>query len=135
ETIGSVWYRRPGRPQTTVRDRQANVFAASESEAALGNLWRAIDCLWVSRPEAIRAATPRFAQLTAAAHFGLSVPSTLITNDPLAATEFAKHHSLVAKPVGTGLVSGENGRGIYANRLVGAVAWTEAVDHASVCLL
>lgn len=108
EAVRSVWYRRPVAPVLpAIDDAGAADFALSEAQAALEELWSRLDCLWVSRPSAIEAATPRLAQLRAAREVGLEVPPTLLTNDPDYARAFiAEFGPVVVKPVRIGLVPG-----------------------------
>ncbi|MGW5448677.1 ATP-grasp ribosomal peptide maturase [Streptomyces asiaticus] len=87
--IRSVYYRRPGahrlHPDMTEQDAR---WAQAEAQAGFGGLVYALPALWVNHPN--RNALARFppVALAVAARSGLSVPRTLITNDPAEAREF-----------------------------------------------
>jgi len=58
DEIRSVWYRRPvpPLPAAAIGDPVDREFAATESQAALDGVWRAMDCFWVSDPDNLRRA-------------------------------------------------------------------------------
>ncbi|WP_030844308.1 ATP-grasp ribosomal peptide maturase [Streptomyces hygroscopicus] len=87
--IRSVYYRRPGayrlHPDMTEQDAR---WAQAEAQAGFGGLLYSLPALWVNHPNRnALAAFPPIA-LAAAVRSGLSVPRTLITNDPAEAREF-----------------------------------------------
>lgn len=87
--IRSVYYRRPGthRLHPDMSDQDAR-WAQAEARAGFGGLLYSLPCPWVNHPHHnARAALPPVA-LATAARCGLSVPRTLITNDPTEAREF-----------------------------------------------
>lgn len=108
EEIESVWYRRPGLPEPAeeIADLADREFAVDESDEALLGLWRVLDCLWVSHPDALNAASYKPGQLKAAADLGFEVPRSLITNDPEEAHAFVEGlgGAAVVKPLRFGLV-------------------------------
>ena len=108
EEVRSVWYRRPAAPEPPpqITDPDERRFVAEESEEALFGLWRTLDCLWVSHPDALEAASYKPAQLRAASALGFEVPPTLITNDPQEALRFAQglDGRVVVKPLRYGMV-------------------------------
>jgi len=108
EEIESVWYRRPGLPEPSeeIADSLEREFAVDESDETLLGLWRVLGCLWVSRPDALNAASYKPAQLKAAAEVGLEVPRSIITNDPEEACAFVEGLDVgtVVKPLRFGLV-------------------------------
>jgi glutathione synthase/RimK-type ligase-like ATP-grasp enzyme len=87
--IKSVLYRRPTHYRA---DRQlpeaVKLFAENEASKGFGGILRSLNCFWMSHPDALRAAGFKPRQLQRAAALGLSVPRTLITNDPEAARRF-----------------------------------------------
>jgi glutathione synthase/RimK-type ligase-like ATP-grasp enzyme len=89
ERIRSVWWRRPGAfrlPETlSAWERE---FARAELEQAFRGLWSALDCFWISHPDAIERARWKVGQLARAAALGFDVPPTLVTSDPSRAREF-----------------------------------------------
>lgn len=97
EDLGAVWFRRiramdldPG-----ITDPTCRLFAWSESTEALTGLWHAMDCFWMNPPAGDEAGQRKVRQLQVARQVGLSVPDTLITNDPVRAREF-----VAARPEG-----------------------------------
>lgn len=88
--VHSVYYRRPGRPR--LADAMApDIRRIAEREARLGfgGLLTALPCRWLSPPGEAADAESKPLQLRVAAESALSVPRTLITNDPVAARDFA----------------------------------------------
>lgn len=86
----SVWWRRPlpfvidpevGRPNDSA-------FAYGECSAAISGLWSCLDARWMNDPERDEIAGRKVYQLKRAAALGLTIPRTLVTNDPAAARAF-----------------------------------------------
>lgn len=106
--IRSVWYRRPAPPEPSDRlvDPADRRFASEESEEALFGLWRVLEGVWVSHPDALEAASYKPAQLRAASILDLEVPRTLITNEPEDALRFVEglDGRAVVKPLRSGLL-------------------------------
>lgn len=92
--VGSVWWRRPGRPRISddIVDRTQRAFAANETQEALGGLWHALDVHWVNDPARDQVAHRKLHQLRSAQELGLRIPDTLITNDPDRARRFIDAH-------------------------------------------
>ncbi len=108
DDVRSVWYRRPAPPEppTQIQDPDDRRFAAEDSEEALFGLWRVLDCIWVSHPDALEAASYKPAQLRMASVLGLEVPRTLITNEPKDARKFVEglDRQAVIKPLRYGML-------------------------------
>lgn len=89
-SVRSVYYRRPTRPkfpeQMTPDTRK---IAETEARWGFGGLLSALPCRWLPPPGKAADAEYKPLQLRVAAETGLSVPRTLITNDPDAAKDFA----------------------------------------------
>ncbi len=86
-----VWWRRP-QPfeiDPVIRRPSHRAFAYSESHEAVTGLWLLLDAYFVNRPAATEAGGRKAYQLRLAQEVGLSIPETLITNDPSAARAFA----------------------------------------------
>ncbi|EXU63151.1 ATP-dependent carboxylate-amine ligase [Streptomyces sp. PRh5] len=87
--IRSVYYRRPGahrlHPDMSEQDAR---WAQAEAQAGFGGLLYALPALWVNHPNRNALAAFPPVALAAAARSGLSVPRTLITNNPAEAREF-----------------------------------------------
>ncbi|MFE0807730.1 ATP-grasp ribosomal peptide maturase [Streptomyces sp. NPDC058848] len=120
--IGAVYYRRP----TPYLDRfgelprQQRRFAAAEARHGLGGVLRSLRSVrYVSHPAAVARAEFKPGQLQTFAELGLRIPATLVTNDDVAAREFAEEQPSVVCKTFRGLPPGEDGR-------AGAI-WTQRV--------
>ncbi|WP_432000628.1 ATP-grasp ribosomal peptide maturase [Streptomyces sioyaensis] len=113
--VRALYHRRPS-PYPTNSGEQAARFAAQESRRGLGGVLGALPgCLYLSHPQAIARAEYKPAQLDAATRAGLTVPATLITNDPGEAKLFCSEQPTIYKPLHAGAyeVEGEPA-GIWA---------------------
>ncbi|MFF2849555.1 ATP-grasp ribosomal peptide maturase [Streptomyces sp. NPDC058001] len=118
-SVRSVYYRRPTRPKFPQRmSPQARKVAETEARSGFGGLLSALPCRWLPPPGKAADAEYKPLQLRVAAEVGLSVPRTLITNDPDAARHFADSIGgpLVYKPFSPvrGTVHGETAA-VYAS--------------------
>jgi len=86
----SVWWRRP-QPFRLHEGLDPSVvgFTYGECNEAVAGLWDNLDAAWVNAPPADEAAHHKPHQLRVAAEVGLTVPRTVITNDPACACAFA----------------------------------------------
>lgn len=100
----TIWYRRfrtPAKPEGM--DDGIYTFCLHETRAALLGSLMSRDVRWMSHPAAIWQAEFKPFQLSLAAHLGLSIPRTIVTNDPATIrTAFADFGSMVVKPTRTG---------------------------------
>lgn len=113
--VRSLYHRRPN-VYVTDGSEQAARFAAEENRRGLGGVLGALPgCLYLSHPHAIARAEYKPAQLDAATRVGLRVPTTLITNEPMAAQAFCAEQPTIYKPLHAGAyhVDGEPA-GIWA---------------------
>jgi glutathione synthase/RimK-type ligase-like ATP-grasp enzyme len=92
--VGAVWYRRlrPFKMHDDLADETGRLFAWSESNEALLGLWYSLDCFWMNRPMADEVAQRKIRQLQLARQVGLSIPETLVTNEPTVARDFVQLH-------------------------------------------
>jgi glutathione synthase/RimK-type ligase-like ATP-grasp enzyme len=92
--VGAVWYRRlrPLGLHDDLVDETARLFAWSESNEALLGVWYALDCFWMNPPTADEVAQRKVRQLQVARRVGLSIPETLVTNQPAVARDFVERH-------------------------------------------
>ncbi|GAA1741907.1 ATP-grasp ribosomal peptide maturase [Isoptericola hypogeus] len=90
--VGAVWFRRVHAMELDpeLRDPTSRIFAWSESNETLQGVWHATECFWMNPPAADEAGQRKVRQLQLARAAGLSVPRTLITNDPQAARDFVE---------------------------------------------
>lgn len=93
-TCGSIWWRRPQafsiHPE--IQDPVYQAFAFSEATEAFQGLWQALDVFWVNHPTRDGNAHRKVYQLQVAQQVGLTIPETLITNDPEQAMAFVDEH-------------------------------------------
>lgn len=129
--LRSIWYRRPSAftfPHgLSAPERQ---HATWEAKFGLGGVLASLPVRWVNHPsrEADAAYKPR--QLAVAAHCGLPVPDTLITNDPAAVRRFAAAHDrIVVKALGANALT-ETGGAVVA--YTHPLAVEELVDLSGV---
>ncbi|MBN3929184.1 ATP-grasp ribosomal peptide maturase [Streptomyces verrucosisporus] len=89
--VRSVYYRRPARPRFPEgMSPEARRVAEREARRGFGGLLAALPVRWLPPPGRAADAEYKPLQLRVAAESGLSVPRTLITNDPGAAREFGE---------------------------------------------
>jgi hypothetical protein len=91
-TCRSVWWRRPqpfGIP-AEVRNPVHRAFAMGEAQEVFGGVWGLLKARWVNDPYRDDLAHRKTFQLRVAREAGLSIPDTLVTNDPEAASDFIK---------------------------------------------
>lgn len=82
--LTGIWNRRraPNKASPLVPD-YARQFVQDEARHALDGVWKSLDQVcWVNHPDANRAADSKPYQLHIARQCGLSIPASLITNDP-----------------------------------------------------
>jgi glutathione synthase/RimK-type ligase-like ATP-grasp enzyme len=110
--VRSVWYRRPGDFRFAEGMSPSTLqFAAAETRQAFSGVLLALDALWINDPAREARAAIKPLQLRVAQEVGLTVPRTLVTNDPEAAREFLTldPEAYVYKRLSTMLVWNENG--------------------------
>ncbi|MFD8545114.1 ATP-grasp ribosomal peptide maturase [Streptomyces sp. NPDC059649] len=94
--VRAVYWRRPVWPDFPHLSDDDARFAAAQVRYGLGGTLYALDGpLWVNHPLRNAAADYKPAQLAVAQRLGLTVPSTLVTNDPEEAREFIAAHGQV----------------------------------------
>ncbi|MDJ0342523.1 ATP-grasp ribosomal peptide maturase [Streptomyces sp. PH10-H1] len=129
--VRALYHRRPN-AYGQAEDDQGARFAAQENRRGLGGVLAALPgCLYLSHPQAIARAEYKPAQLAAAARLGLTVPRTLITNDPAEAKSFAAEQPTIYKPLHAAAyeVDGEPA-GIWAARVEPGEI-TDAISHSA----
>jgi glutathione synthase/RimK-type ligase-like ATP-grasp enzyme len=94
--VGAVWYRRirPYEFHEDLQDHTAKLFAWSEANEALLGVWYSLDCFWMNPPTADEVSQRKVRQLQIARRVGLSIPDTLVTNQPDAARQFVEAHGV-----------------------------------------
>ncbi|MFD9816186.1 ATP-grasp ribosomal peptide maturase [Streptomyces sp. NPDC059080] len=94
--VRAVYWRRPVWPDFRLLGRDDARFAAAQVRHGLGGTLYAMEGpLWVNHPLRTAAADHKPAQLALAQRLGLTVPPTLVTNDPDDAREFITAHGQV----------------------------------------
>ncbi len=119
EGLRSVWYRSPTTfhfpPELSGAERH---HAFLEAKYGLGGVLSSLPVLWVNHP-ARAAAASKPVQLSTAARCGLTVPDTLITNEPSAVRRFAEQGATVTKMLGANHIAEEGTRKITFTRRLG----------------
>lgn len=96
EQVRAVYWRRPIWPGFAHLETKDARFAAAQARYGLGGVLYALDGpLWVNHPLRNAAADYKPVQLAVAQRLGLTVPPTLVTNDPHLAREFITEHGQV----------------------------------------
>lgn len=93
--VSAAWWRRP-RPfelDPDLPDDEVE-FTYNECFEAVSGLWASLPAFWVNDPQRDQTASHKPYQLKVASDVGLSVPRTLITNDPDAARAFVDEHGV-----------------------------------------
>ena len=111
EEITSIYYRRPVLPDVPSSDVAQGQWTQNEIRCTWAGILHSLRSVrWVNHPLAISAAAYKPEQLVRASRFGLCVPPTILTNDPLEALIFCRYHDwqIVVKPVGHGELRGES---------------------------
>lgn len=131
--VRSVYWRRPGTysgAKDTKNTREFNArhagWCADQARYGLGGVLGALPgAHYVNHPWRNRDAEHKPAQLATAARCGLSVPATLLTNDPGQARQFATDYGpVVYKPVWNSDHLGEDGKA--------HTVWVEEVSPSSI---
>jgi glutathione synthase/RimK-type ligase-like ATP-grasp enzyme len=117
----SIWYRRVRTPSTPDgMDEGIATFCRQESRAAIigGIIGRR--ARWMSPPSAIWEAEYKPYQLQLAARLGLTIPRTVVTNDPSAVrSAFDQFGDLIIKPTRSGHFTKEGAEyAVYTSRLL-----------------
>lgn len=117
----AIWYRRlrsPSKPD----DMDAGIydFCLQETRSALLGSVMNLSTRWMSHPAAVWQAEYKPHQLSVAKSIGLSIPRTLVTNDPAAIrAAFEQFQAMVVKPVQTGhLTQGGQDFSIFTSRVL-----------------
>jgi glutathione synthase/RimK-type ligase-like ATP-grasp enzyme len=94
--VGAVWYRRISNYgfHPELSGETERLFAWSEANEAMLGVWYSLDCYWMNPPTADEVSQRKIRQLQVARRLGLSVPDTLVTNQPDAARAFIDAHGV-----------------------------------------
>ncbi|MFD0269122.1 ATP-grasp ribosomal peptide maturase [Streptomyces sp. NPDC127106] len=96
DDVRAVYWRRPTWPDFPQLSADDARFAAAQTRYGLGGVLHALEGpLWVNHPLRNAEADYKPHQLARAQRLGLTVPATLITNDPDEAGEFVADHPAV----------------------------------------
>lgn len=118
EEIRSIWYRSPTAFRFAAELSGAERHHAyMEAKYGLGGVLASLPVLWVNHP-ARAAAAYKPVQLATAARCGLTVPDTLITNEPDVVRGFAARGKTVTKMLGANHIDEEGTRKITFTRVV-----------------
>lgn len=107
--VNSFWYRRPSELRLSkFTHPDYNQVARDEWRTLLDSMWISTSrrSLWVNLPANNRRAELKPLQLDIAQELGLTIPPTIITNDPARASRFCQEHeAVVAKTLYSDSVS------------------------------
>jgi glutathione synthase/RimK-type ligase-like ATP-grasp enzyme len=108
QEIKSIWYRRP--THYSLNEQLPDPyrhFADGEASKGFGGILRSLDCLWISHPDMLRAASYKPVQLQCARTLGWKIPRTLITNDPAAFLQFYEtcQGKVICKTLNNGFIA------------------------------
>ncbi|HSA50611.1 MAG TPA: ATP-grasp ribosomal peptide maturase, partial [Yinghuangia sp.] len=96
DRVRSLYYRRPSGFAFPHLDAEDARFATTQARYGLGGLIVSLpECLYVNHPNRIGDAEYKPAGLAAAVRAGFELPTTLITNEPAQAQEFARAYGPV----------------------------------------
>lgn len=118
--VCAVYYRTPNAfalPATMSTPERR--FAAAQARSGLGGIITALDCRWVNHPAATSRAEYKPIQLATARDCGLTVPPTLITNNPDAVRAFFAdmRGAVICKPVASPvLIEDDQFKTVYTRR-------------------
>jgi len=105
EEVRAVYYRRPGRPVfPDTMTGAAREWSLREAIHGFCGVLGALDCLYVNHPALNYAAEFKPRQLAVAARCGLTIPRTLVTNDPEEARAFVDETNAILKPIRGGSI-------------------------------
>jgi ATP-grasp ribosomal peptide maturase len=119
DKVRAIWYRTPEAYQMPPELSPAEAHHARvEAKYGLGGVLASLPVLWCNHPSKIADAAYKPVQLARAALCGLTVPDTLITNEPGAVEVFAAGGPMVTKLVG-GMSLDEDGvrKNAYTRRV------------------
>lgn len=117
--IHAVWYRSPQAYRMPAELSPAEAHHARvEAKYGLGGVLASLPALWCNHPGKVADSAYKPVQLARAAQVGLTVPDTLITNEPDSVQKFAIGGSMVTKLVG-GMAIGEGGvrKNVYTHQV------------------
>lgn len=117
----AVWYRRVRTPPKPAgMDEGIYRFCLEENRAAFMGSIMALGARWMSHPTAVWQAEYKPYQLAVASKLGLSIPQTVITNDPAAIrTAFHEFGNMIVKPARSGhVVHNAKEFAVYTSRVL-----------------
>lgn len=118
--VRSVWYRRPAAfrfPEGMSRPERQH--AGWEAKFGLGGILMSLPCQHVNHPSREADACYKPLQLSTAAACGLTVPETLITNDPEAVRRFVGRtdRQVAVKTLGPNVIAEDELKVVYTHPL------------------
>lgn len=133
--ITAVYYRRPSTFRlATGMTPVEHAWADTEARHGFGGVLTGLGCLWLPDPLAAARAEYKPLQLAAAERAGLTIPPTLITNDPAEAHTFVASQAgeVVYKPLyGRPILEGGHTHALSATPLTAEQAGSDAIRHTA----
>ena len=99
----TVWWRRPGVAEQRTGSELEDRLVAEEVAALLPGVLAAVGVRWVDAPWVLSRARLKPLQLAVAQTTGASIPATMVTGSPAAASLFASCGRVLAKAASTGV--------------------------------
>jgi ATP-grasp ribosomal peptide maturase len=119
DEVRAVWYRNPEAYQLPAELSAAERHHAfMEAKYGLGGVLASLPVLWVNHPARAADAAYKPVQLATASRSGLSVPNTVITNEPSTVRAFADRGKTITKLLGASSIYEEGQRKVGFTRLV-----------------
>ncbi|MBV9730185.1 MAG: ATP-grasp ribosomal peptide maturase [Pseudonocardiales bacterium] len=120
EEIHAVWYRSPEAYRMPAElSPVERHHCLREAKYGLGGVLASLPVLWVNHPSRLADAAYKPVQLVRAHEYGLSVPETVITNEPESVRFFAAAGRTITKLLGANTISEEGCRKLSWTRMLG----------------
>jgi len=134
----SFWFRRSPPPGVSCgTSPDVARFANAEATGLLAGCWETSSGFWMNRPSHIQYAENKLVQLHLARSLGLTIPDTLVSNDPNDMRHFANQYgAVVAKAISTASVALDHERRLLFSRLIPDMhEFDDATLSAAPCIL
>jgi len=120
DDIHAVWYRSPEAYEMPAElSPVERHHCIREAKYGLGGVLASLPVLWVNHPSRLADCAYKPVQLVRAHECGLSVPDTMITNEPESVRSFAAGGRTITKLMGANTISEENHRKLSWTRVLG----------------
>ena len=120
DDVIAVYYRKPRDfDLPSAMSEPERRFARAQARVGVGGVLSSLPVRWINHPAALADATYKPRQLAIGTRCGLTVPPTIITNDPAEVHRFAaKNSPLVVKPLAAPIVHEGGGYSAVYTRII-----------------